>query len=193
MNQFKVGEWRGQQVVAIALLVCQLMGPGCASTSKVDASLSFNGKDGPVIERGWPILPLDLIAKILAVPEQLLFWNFKLKNRNVSDETLEELRAFLIENGVTNVKVRVNQVALFDQYRRLFTNDEIFWLFRIFPGFMTTTISLILERFTAGDYYNPFTNTIHIFSDLPSVALHEGGHAKDFNHQNDGGFYAAVR
>jgi len=147
----------------------------------------------PVIERGIPFPPIDLLARLLALLDQLILWNSKFKNRSVSDETLEHLRRFLIENELTDVKVRVNRLALADQYRRLFTNGKIFFLFRIFPGFFVTTLSLIFERITAGDYYNPFTDTIHIFSDLPPVVVHEGGHAKDFDRQESGGFYALMR
>ena len=31
-----------------------------------------------------------------------------------------------------------------------------------------------------GDHYNPYTNTINIYSDHRAIVLHEGGHAKDF-------------
>ena len=54
-----------------------------------------------------------------------------------------------------------------------------------------------LERFFAGliggDNYNPFTNTINIYSDHPAIALHEAAHAKDFASQKDKGLYAAAR
>lgn len=163
---------------------------GCATTKQPVLSEKLRA---PVIERGVPIPPLDLLAKLLALPEQLIFWDFRLKNRNVSDTTLEELRQFLMYYQLNDVKVRVNRTAPIDQYRRLFGNDDLFWLFKVFPGFFVTTISLISERITAGDYYNPYTNTIHLFSDIPAVALHEGGHAKDTAGQDDGGLNSVLR
>ena len=42
--------------------------------------------------------------------------------------------------------------------------------YTIFPG-----------RVFGGDRYNPFTNTINLYSDHPSIALHEAAHAKDRN------------
>jgi hypothetical protein len=50
----------------------------------------------------------------------------------------------------------------------------------IFPG-----------RVIGGDHFNPFTNTLHIYSDVPAVAIHEGGHAKDFARRYYKGTYAA--
>jgi hypothetical protein len=44
-----------------------------------------------------------------------------------------------------------------------------------------------------GDHYNPYTNTIHLFSDDPAIALHEAGHAVDFAKQAQPGYYAVGR
>lgn len=58
---------------------------------------------------------------------------------------------------------------------------------------MSVTFYTILpDRFFGGDYYNPYTHTVNIYSDLPSVAIHEGGHAKDFEAQKWRGTYAAL-
>ena len=47
--------------------------------------------------------------------------------------------------------------------------------------------------FPWGDYYNPFTNTAHLYSDHPAVILHEAGHAYDFANRRWKGTYAAAR
>ena len=146
-----------------------------------------------VIERGWKIFPIDLIAAILSLPDRLLLWNWKFKNRNVSDATLNELRNYMETYELYDVKVRVNKAAFIDEYRRLCTNKKMHWFVRFFPGFFVTTISLIFERLTAGDYYNPFNDTLHLFSDLTPVALHEAGHARDFDRHDSRGFYALMR
>jgi hypothetical protein len=51
----------------------------------------------------------------------------------------------------------------------------------VFPG-----------RIFGGDHFNPYTQTIHLYSDVPAIALHEGAHAKDFSRRNYPGIYAAV-
>jgi len=53
--------------------------------------------------------------------------------------------------------------------------------------------TLLINRFFGFDYYNPFTHTVHLYSDVPSIALHELGHAKDFAERRHRGSYAALR
>jgi len=43
------------------------------------------------------------------------------------------------------------------------------------------------------DYYDPGSNTIHIFSDDPAIALHESAHALDFSDEEFTGSYALAR
>jgi hypothetical protein len=43
-----------------------------------------------------------------------------------------------------------------------------------------------------GDHHNPFTATIHLYSDVPAITLHEGGYAKDFARRTLPGTYALV-
>lgn len=51
----------------------------------------------------------------------------------------------------------------------------------IFPG-----------RVFGRDHFNPYTNTIHLYSNVPAIALHEGGHSKDYARRKWKGTYAAV-
>ena len=46
---------------------------------------------------------------------------------------------------------------------------------RLFAGFPIPWIG------SGGDHYNPYTNTVSIYSGNRSISLHEGGHAKDFS------------
>ena len=52
--------------------------------------------------------------------------------------------------------------------------------------------AILPGRLIGGDHYNPFTGTIHLYSDVPAIALHEGGHAKDFTRRALPGTYALV-
>ncbi len=51
----------------------------------------------------------------------------------------------------------------------------------IFPG-----------RLFGGDRYNPYTATVHLYSDVPAIAVHEGGHAKDLTRRDWPGTYGFV-
>lgn len=148
------------------------------------------------IERGMPIPPLDAIASALGGLNKLLLWNPKFANHNVSSKTEAVLADFMNRYELYDVKVRINQFAPIDELKRLFTNNRVAWPYRIL-GIPTTLISSATGRLFAGllssDYYDPFSNTIHIFSDDPSIALHEAGHAKDFQKQSFRGTYAFLR
>jgi hypothetical protein len=51
----------------------------------------------------------------------------------------------------------------------------------------------IFAGFFGGDSYNPYTNTVAIYSDHSAVALHEAGHAEDFAARRFKGSYALLR
>ena len=116
-------------------------------------------------------------------------------NHQVSEKTETSLRRFLAAHPekLNDVKVRINQWAPLGEFGRLARNKRIQWYFRIFPGIPTTLYSSVTGRLLGGDHYNPYTNTIHLFSDDPAIALHEAGHAKDFAEQASPGYYAVGR
>jgi hypothetical protein len=97
---------------------------------------------------------------------------------------------------MANVKVRVNQYAPGREWRRLFRNRGVHPVWRYTLGILTCVQYTILPgRVFGGDHYNPYTNTISLYSDLKPIALHEAAHAKDFARKKRvwRGWYAAVR
>ncbi len=147
------------------------------------------------IERGRPVFLLDALGNILSIPKKILLLNWKIDNHKVSPQTEAELQKFLDAHPETekNLKVRINQWTPVGEFRRLAQNKRIPWYFRVFPGIPTTAFSSLTGRVLGGDHYNPYTNTIHLFSDDAAVALHEAGHAVDFAHQKSPGLYAVGR
>ncbi len=65
---------------------------------------------------------------------------------------------------------------------RLARNRHVAWPYRLLIGLPVTLVFEVLlpgRLFPWGDYYNPYTNTVHLYSDHAAVALHEAGHAHD--------------
>lgn len=153
----------------------------------------------PQVERGEPEEFLDWIGhNVISLPSKLILWNWDVANHNISPETEEILKEYLADNGLHNVKVRLNDYSPGDEWRRLFDNESVepFWRYTL--GVLSVSAyTAIPGRFFAGliggDNYNPYTNTINLYSDHPAIALHEAGHAKDFAGQEDKGLYAAMR
>jgi hypothetical protein len=116
-----------------------------------------------------------------SLPEKLILWNWKMGNHDISPETEKAIKDYLAVNHLHDVKVRLNDYAPLDEWRRLFNNESIGPWWRYTIGVINNIFYTLLPgRIFGGDYYNTFTNTINIFSDLPAVGLHEAGHSKDY-------------
>jgi hypothetical protein len=92
--------------------------------------------------------------------------------------------------------LRLNQYNPAQDLSRLARNRHVAWPYRLLIGLPVTLLSDVLlpgRLFPWGDYYNPYTNTVHLYSDLPAVSLHEAGHAHDFSKQRYKGTYALGR
>lgn len=148
----------------------------------------------PQIERGNPHTFLDGFGSwVLGLPSKVTLLSLRVDNHDVSPETEAALARYLEANGLCDVKVRINQYAVPGEWSRLFRNRNIHGFWRYTFGILSLVNYTVLpQRAFGGDNYNPFTNTISIYSDLESVALHEGGHAKDFAEREWKGAYAAL-
>jgi hypothetical protein len=147
------------------------------------------------IERGRPNAFVDGLGHYLfSLPTKLILWNWSVGNHDITPITEQALRDYLDANGLQQVKVRLNEYAPGGEWSRLVRNREIGGGWRYTLGALTAVFYTIFPgRVFGGDHYNPYTNTISIYSDHPSIALHEGAHAKDFAQRELKGWYAASR
>lgn len=160
-----------------AFLICENAAAASAAVSAQDP-----------IERGRPNYLLDSAGNALALPQKAVLLNSRIDNHSVSVKTEQALREFISDypEEMAGVKVRINQCAPLDDLHRLASNRRISWYWRIFPGAPATLWGSLTGRLFGGDNYNPFTHTIHLYSDDPNVALHEAGHAVDFARHDPG-------
>ena len=199
---------RAHLAALLALLAACGTGLGCISTPyeyshDVDGKYTLRLRPGEEqIERGRPNAFLDGVGHyLISLPAKILLLHWNVDNHDISPETEAALRVYLAENDLDSVKVRLNQYAPGDEWRRLAHNKDVGAFWRWTFGALSTTFYTILPgRFFAGllsgDEYNPFTNTINLYSDNLPVALHEAGHAKDFalkSNRHWRGGYAALR
>ncbi len=155
--------------------------------------LSHELLDGqPQLQRGQPRKIIDSVGWVIGIPSKIILWNRRIDNHNISDRTEALVGQYLVDNGLTTTRVRLNQYAPGDDWRRLVRNKRVAAPWRYTFGALTTLGETILPgRILGGDHYNPYTDTIHVYSDVPAIALHEGGHAKDFARRKWKGTYAA--
>ena len=141
------------------------------------------GEPSPLLDASDWYWPLSLLSK-------LLLWNGNVDSHEISDETIEAAVAFCQEHELGDVMIRVNAYSVGDEWRRTFNNENIapFWRYPL--GFLSwLQYTALPGRFFGGDNYNPYSNTINLYSDLKPIALHEAGHAQDFACRKDKGLY----
>jgi len=148
----------------------------------------------PQVERGQSKKVVDFIGCwIFGLPSKILLLNLKVDNHDISPETEAVLAQYLASNGLEKVKVRLNQYQPRSEWARLAGNHAIHPGWRWTFGALATALYTIFPgRIFGGDNYNPYTNTINLYSDHPAIALHEAGHAKDAAERTLKGTYAAI-
>jgi len=172
---------------------------GCATTPYVyEASYITHpemelAEEESQIVRGKRRPVIDGIGWVVGIPGKILLWDRRVDNHRVSPETEAAMAEYLDKNGLEQVKVRINEYDPWGEWKRLRKNKAVGWGWRYTAGTLTAlTYTLLPGRIIGGDNYNPFTNTISLYSDLPAIALHEGGHSKDFATRKYKGTYAVV-
>jgi len=178
---------------ALALVVAS----GCALNPYRYAGRYFTACDPTLepgesqIERGRKAPVIDTVGWIVGIPSKILFLNHKVDNHNVSPETEECLEEYLAKNELDRVKVRINEYDPAGEWRRLKDNESISGPVRYTVGTLSVVgYTLFPGRIWGGDQYNPFTNTINVYSDVPAMALYEAGYAKDYAQREYKGLYA---
>ena len=151
----------------------------CDCTDGCDSSCSPRGFDSQ-IERGTPNKFVDGFGWFMGIPEKVLLWDRRVENHNISLVTEDEVRNYLSANELSNVKVRLNQYAPGSEWRRLRDNKAVAPGWRYTVGALSVLGYTILPgRIFGGDSYNPFTDTVSLYSDVPAIAVHEAAYARD--------------
>ncbi len=184
----------------LALLLAMVLLSGCkvlepksitVVRNNIPANLIADGETQ--FERGKPRRIIDGFGWVWGIPSKLMLWNRKVENHRISPETEALMAEYLEANGLSDIKVRLNQYRPGDDWRRLTRNTSVAWPWRYTFGAVTVLGETVVPgRLFGGDHYNPYTGTIHLYSDVPALAFHEAAHAKDFSNRKRPGNYAAL-
>lgn len=144
---------------------------------------------GPQVERGRPNAFMDgLNHYVLSLPTKLLLWDWQVLDHRLPDGSEALLRRYLALNDMASVKVRHNQYAPGPELGRLVRNREVAAGYRYTLGVLAwLRYTLLPDRLLAGlpligggDHFNPYSNTVNVYSSDAGVLLHEAGHSKDY-------------
>ena len=145
------------------------------------------------IERGLERPVIDGIGWVLGIPRKIILWDIRVANHHVSPETEQAIENYLAENELDHVKVRINQYAPVSDWRRLRQNTAVAWPYRYTLGVISVACEAVLPgRVFGRDSYNPYTATVHIYSDVPALAIKQAGHSKDYTRRTYPGTYSLV-
>jgi hypothetical protein len=150
------------------------------------------------IERGTPRPVIDGIGWVFGIPERIVLWDWRVENHHVSDDTERAVADYLDDNDLDHVKVRLNQYRPLDDWRRLTKNRTVGWPYRYTLGALSVAGETIFPGrlfggVLGGDHYNPYTATVHVYSDVPALAIQQAAKAKDFTRRKYPGTYSLSR
>lgn len=170
---------------------------GCSSFNAFQrVERPFTGQAlAPVqVQRGQPRPLIDAAGRIFSLPNRIALGDPLVDNHRVSQQTEFEITNYLEQNGLNSVLVRSNQYAPRDEYWRMVNNPNIrpFWK-ATFGNYNLLKYTLLPGRITGGDWYNPYTNSLHVYSDTPIVAISRAAYAQDLNSRVNPGAYAAMK
>lgn len=186
--------------VSVLLIALMIWLPACAHEprmyrAKPPKSPVRSGVADPQIARGRPNIILDSLGHyVLSLPWKLILWNWQVGRHKISEENEIIIRRYLEVNELDAVQVRLNSYAPHKEFGRLKRNKDVHAGYKYTLGMMVWLVTTVIPgRLIGGDFYNPYTNTIHIYSNHPAIVLHEAGHANDFTSRKHRGTYAFIR
>lgn len=167
---------------------------GCTSLKPAIVPVSRTITTETQFERGQPRPVIDGIGWVWGIPAKIMMWDRRVDNHRVSPETEERLREYVAVNDLDDVKVRINQYAPIAEWRRLGGNKQVSPGWRYTLGALHTLgYTVFPGRIFGGDRYNPYTNSLYVYSDAPPMSIVEAAYAKDVRSRELPGTYAAVQ
>jgi hypothetical protein len=148
---------------------------------------------GIEVVRGNPSKVVDGLGWSVGIPRRIVLWDRRVDNHQVQPETMAEVATYAKVNELDGLCVRVNQYAPIDEWKRLTKNDQISPGWRYTVGALSLVgYTLLPGRIIGVDNYNPYTNSVYVYSDVPALAMEAAAYAKDVKHRDLPGTYAAV-
>ena len=146
------------------------------------------------IQRGRPRPIVDAAGRVLGLPNRIAIGHTKIDNHNISPATEMEILNYLEQNGLDSVLVRSNQYAPLGEFKRMVANDRIRPIWKsTFGTYNLPKYTLLPGRLVGGDWYNPYTDSLHVYSDVPTLAISRAAYAQDVRGRVNPGAYAAIK
>jgi hypothetical protein len=157
----------------------------CESCDAIRRTNFSHGQPQPLVDTaGW----------ILGIPDRVLMLDWRVENSQVGEQTERDLAQYLAYRNLEHTQVRINEYAPLDEWRRLGDNDLIspFWRYTIGTA-QAVSYTLLPGRLFRRDSYNPYTDTISLYSDVPALAIKQAALAHNVRKRRLPGTYATFQ
>ncbi len=190
LNQVSLGLITG----ILCCLATIASGQSCDSLVPPNTGDPVSPGSGVVIEYGRERPVVDAVGWVVGIPSKILFWDRRALNHHVSDGTVAEVTDYLDRRHLNNTVVRVNQYAPLREWQRLTENRSIGPGWRYSVGTLRwLKYTFVPGRIFGKDEYNPYSNSLYLYSDMPVLGLAEAAYAKDVSSRAYPGTYAAIQ
>jgi len=167
-------------------------------TEDIDFSKDFEIKTDRyrlVKDDDW--LPSRFIGHIMAMPFRIFLWDGDVGWGNDEKRARAVLSMLEQNKDIEGLTVRLNHNEAFYDLYRIFTDKKLRernnFIARATLGTLTCLKDEIWAELFRGDYYNPLSKTVVVYSNLESIAAHEIGHHKDFSRFSSDWEYSLFR
>lgn len=148
-----------------------------------------------LITRGGEHPIIDKLRSFFTIPLKLIFWNRSVGSGELHEDAEIAIKLALEDGGASETHVSINEYNPKLIWQRTFQNDKTSFLSKVTLGTATALIYTVVPQrlfYGVGEHYNPFADTIVLYSDNLDLALHEAGHAIDFSEKHKKGIGAGL-
>lgn len=145
------------------------------AVTEKQGGISFVHKKGDLVER--------TLGRYGALEGNILLWTPGSILGSIPPERVADLQERYKDVAWRgNVEVYLNHAPLFKQLKRLFESERRTNFFaRSTVGLASVLLNWLPVKLARIDHYNPFTETAVVYNKNPAAAMHEIGHAEDFD------------
>ncbi len=162
-------------------------------TSEPDNEIEKRLKNDPQLEeklhqilvtRGKKNKIVDTLRGFFTWSQKLLYWNRTVGSGELHEDAEIATKLALVDGDSASTHISINEYNPKIIWQRTFQNDKTSILTKLTFGTIYALVYTVIPGrllYGFGDQYNPFADTVILYSDNLDLALHEAGHAVDFS------------
>ena len=143
-----------------------------------------------LVTRGGKHPIIDKIRGFFSIPHKLILWNRTVGSGELHEDAETAVKLALEDGGSGDTSISINEYNPKLIWKRTFQNDKTSFLTKVTLGTLVAiTYTVVPGRllYMPSDHYNPYADTIVLYSNNLDIALHEAGHAIDFTEKSEKG------